>query len=202
MHPEGTYDAIVEFARVGTVGKNGLAAVRIQYKTEHGTITGTMFLERRDGTMNEFAVRSLREVLGWTSDDPYDIESFSNIECSIVVEHRIDDKGKPHAEVKYLNSRGQTSGMKTGDDVRNDVRSRLSGGLRALFGAGSTHVSPSSAAPPPQKHTIHTAWEWFERMHPNDTKAKWEKAQLDYAHERGHSVADWSDFVAWNELPF
>lgn len=100
------------------------------FKGEDNEITGYYHLVKRDGALNEFAINSLRDALGWKggfkalANGDYDM-------VQIVVD--TDDRGK--LAVKFTNNINSTIGR------RKEVAADALDALDAKYGAGLAALS-------------------------------------------------------------
>ena len=136
-------------------------------------ITGYHALERRDHTLNEYAIKSMQASLGWDGVDPFWLQD----NAAALADHPVQVKlsfeeynGNTSLRVQFLNPYGSQGGMSKGsDELRRSVGNRLGSKFRAAAGsapaaAPSPKTKPQTAAPPKapvETSTMQEAWDAF-----------------------------------------
>ena len=202
---EGTFHAYPIDVGVNETGPNHLATVTIVFKLfeerfgagwldcsqEAMEITGWFYLEKKDGSLNDKTIESLKAALGWDGRDPFWLQD----NAAELAEHAVQVKlafeefnGATNLKVQYLNPYGSTAGgvSKADDNGRKSIQRRIGSKLRALAGgtpanppkaagkparaakpapavkpAPPTPAAPAARAPRPGKATIDEAWDAF-----------------------------------------
>lgn len=113
-------------------------------------ITAFVFLEKKDGSINDFNVRALREAYGWDGVDPFWLQDTDHGGRLIQVELGFETyNGKQRLKVKYLRHKDATGNAvsKCDDTAKRGIQVRLGMKFRAL--ASTMKVSePAHAAAP------------------------------------------------------
>lgn len=170
---EGVFHAYPVNIGIDEVGQNKLTTCIIEFALfeERGTdgefadiaeeqlrIMGYFFLEKRDGTLNEFAIKTLQDALGWDGRDPFWLQDtdLSGHPVQITLEFEEYD-GKDRLKVKWLNPFGSKGGggiPRADDATRRSIMNRLGSKFRATAG-GTPQNAPkpagAPAAPPARK---------------------------------------------------
>lgn len=163
---EGTFHAYPIDVGAGEIGPNHLAAVTIVFRlseersgaewtdcsAEGMQITGWFFLEKKDGSLNDKTIESLKAALGWDGRDPFWLQD----NAAELAQHPVQVKlafeefnGATNLKVQYLNPYGATGGgaSKADDNTRKTIQRRIGSKLRAL--AGGTPANPPKPAGKP-----------------------------------------------------
>lgn len=137
-------------------------------------ITAWFYLEKKDGSVNDFAVKALREAFGWDGRDPFWLQDNAEALAKNPVQITTDFEeyaGKTRLKVQWLNPYGSTGGgggvTKADGASRTAIKNRLGSKLRANAG-GSPVTTPKPAAPKPAPKkpagpvsTLDEAWAVF-----------------------------------------
>ena len=176
---EGLFHAYPAAIGLGETRENKLLQVVIQYRLieelldgawadcsgENLEITGYHILEKRDHTLNENTIESLKTALGWDGRDPFWLQDNIAALAALPVQVKLamgEYNGQQSLKVAYLNPYGAKGGgvRQADDDLRRSVTNRLGAKFRAL--AGGTPANPPkptgkptapAAAPAPAKST-------------------------------------------------
>jgi hypothetical protein len=214
---EGLFHAWPTAIGLGQTRENKLLQVVIQYRLaeelvegdwvdcspENLEITGYHFLERRDHSLNENTIESLKAALGWDGRDPFWLQDNADGLGDKLVQVKLDWEeynGRQNLRVQFLNPYGaRPMGVPSGgDELRKAVANRLGAQFRALAGGTPANAPkpatprPSAPARPPagdsapaatkaalKTATMEQAWEEFCRHCPapqwdqESTEAEW-----------------------------
>jgi hypothetical protein len=115
---------------------------------EAHSIVSNQSLTRKDGTVNERGVRTLREVFGWDGTDPFWLvdNDLSQHPFEIDCQDELDQKGQPRVTVKWLNPVGASGGMKPCGD-RAAILAQYGSMFRAVAGGATVAPRAPGAAP-------------------------------------------------------
>lgn len=165
----GRYRAEVIDAVAGE-HKNGLAQIVLRFRlieewtgTEWGQppagqeITAYQFLEKKNGSVNEYAMDSLMESFGWDGTDPFWFED--NLEELPQVQITLDYEkyqGQDRLRVKWINPFDyEGPGVQRADtDDRRALMDRIGSQLRAYAGGGAIETPQRRSAGGPPAPTI------------------------------------------------
>lgn len=156
---EGIFLATVGDRAVAPNGPNDLTTFVVQYNlleelatdgahdvsAESMSITGYHYLEKKDGSLNDYTVEKLKEVFGWDGRDPFWLEEA--LPADAVVRLTLEAEaynGKSVLKVKYIDRRdsaGNGAVTKATPDQKAAIRSKLGAKLRA-FAGGTPAVKP------------------------------------------------------------
>jgi hypothetical protein len=134
------------------------------------TARGTLWLIKKDGSLNEMANETARDTLGW-GGDPTDLEPSGFKPVSIVVEGE-EYKGNVKHKIKWFNGYNETgTGGGASESEIKDILGVHGSKFRAFYGApaGATATAPpkSRPAPPPVAKpgevTKQDAWQAFSK---------------------------------------
>jgi len=165
---EGLFHAYPAAIGLGETRENKLLQAVIQYRLieelidgtwtdcsgENLEITGYHILEKRDRTLNENTIESLKAALGWDGRDPFWLQD--NIEALAVLPVQVklatsEYNGQQNLKVAFLNPYGAKGGnggvRQADDDLRRNIANRLGAKFRAL--AGGTPANPPKPAGKP-----------------------------------------------------
>lgn len=149
-------------------------------------ITGYHMLERKDHSLNERTIESLKAALGWDGRDPFWLQDSASELAQKPVQVKLgfeEYNGQTNIRVQFLNPYGsKPAGVsKADDETRRAAQNRLGPKFRALAGgtpapapkpAGKPAPPAPKAAPPkapaataeaPKLATMQQAWEEFCR---------------------------------------
>lgn len=118
-------------------------------------ITAYVYLEKKDGSINDRAVEDLKKALGWPGDNPFWLEGRGDPpntgpeqlpDCQVTLDWE-EYKGKRSIRVQWINPYDSEGGgiQHSTDDVRKRVLNRLGPKLRAM--AGGTPAAKPAANP-------------------------------------------------------
>lgn len=190
---EGRFKAVIADVAITENGKPPKCCVAFTFnlvneKTADGwtdieregmSIVGYFYIEKNDGSINEYTINNFKEVLLW---DGKSIEHLTTVkEAEVQVELVWEDyEGKRRLRVKYMNSADAEGGqVKHDPDAMKRAQSRLGSKLRALSGGSAvpaTKPAPAPSTPPQVSAPVSTPQEGFP----------WESSSAD---------ACWSDFT-------
>ena len=161
----GRYGAIVLDKALGEKGQNNLACFTMKLQLiaiwdgsqwqeldPPAEIFHDSWLERKDGGINEYAIRSLKECLGWDGADVTWLEEFdhSKTQLQVTVEEETYN-GKTILRANWINpidSDPNGGGLKKTPGVAKSINNRLGSKLRALAG-GTSVAAPAKPATRP-----------------------------------------------------
>jgi len=180
VNREGRFRAQIIDKGVSLTGKNDLVTFIPRFfliqewdgaewqdiEAEGMEITAYCYLIKRDGSLNDFQIKALREAFGWDGQDFFWLEDESLPDCQVVIEAETY-QGKDRLKVQFINaydSEGGGTVEKSTDDIRRRVKTQYGAKLRAMAGGKSaakpaaksteTTASPkptAPSAPPPRK---------------------------------------------------
>lgn len=137
--PNNLATAIISFA----IYEEKLQGEYVDVASEQLEIVSYYYLEKTNGELNDFAIKSLKEALGWDGIDPTWLsqEDLSEHPVQITTDWE-EYQGKESMKVQWTNAYGSTGGgVSQGDDAtQKRIQNRLGSKFRAH--------SPASAAPP------------------------------------------------------
>ncbi len=169
---EGLFHAYPVAIGLGETRENKLLQVVIQYRlfeeclgaqwadctAENMEITGYHVLEKRDHSLNDNTIESLKAALGWDGRDPFWLQDNAEALAQHAVQVKLafeEYNGQQNLKVQFLNPYGARAGgvPRADDDLRRSVSNRLGAKFRAA--AGGTPANPpmpagSPAAPAPK----------------------------------------------------
>lgn len=166
---------------------------------ENLQINGYHVLERRDHSLNEYAIEALKAALGWDGRDPFWLQDNASELAQRPVQVKLAFEpydGQMRLKVAFLNPYGAapTGVAKADDDVRRAVQNRLGAKFRALSGgtpanapkpAGRPGPTAPKTAPPKapaataeasKPATMEQAWEEFCKHCPSE---KWDAPAIE-----------------------
>lgn len=165
----GRYRAEVIDAAAGE-SKSGLAQIVLRFLlteewtgTEWGKppegqeISAYQFLEKRDGSVNEYAMDGLMESFGWDGTDPFwfedNLENLPQVQITLDYE---EYQGQQRLRVKWINPFDyEGAGVKHADrDDRRALMDRLGAALRAYAGGGAVETPQRRPAGGPPAASI------------------------------------------------
>ena len=163
---EGLFHAYPVAIGLGETRENKLLQAVIQYRLteelgdqgfvdcsgENLEITGYHCLEKKDHSLNEATISSLKAALSWDGRDPFWMQDNADVLAQQPVQVRLafeEFNGKPNLKVQFLNPYGSQRGgvPRADDDLRRNVGVRLGSKFRAL--AGGTPANPPKPAAKP-----------------------------------------------------
>jgi len=125
-------------------------------------ITAYQTLVRKDGTISEKTVATMRDIFHWDGRDPMwlqDAAGLDRIPFEIVVEPDVDQQSRPTVKVAWMNPVGGGRNMQKGD--RASISSKYGAKFRAIAAtaparptvaaAASVPVPVAAVAPPPHR---------------------------------------------------
>jgi len=174
---DGRFHAWPIAIAVDEMGADKLAVVKIQFAiTEEFTggayadvseermeIVGFFFLERKDGTLNEKTIESLKEVFGWDGRDPFWLQDSAAALAEIPVQIILDWEtwnNQQRIKLQWLNPYGSTGGgdvVQAGDEKRRAIGSRLGSKLRAFAGGALANAPAPTGRPQAPRSTSRPA---------------------------------------------
>ena len=217
---EGTFNAYPIDVGVDETGPNNLATVVIVFSlceervgaewvdcaAEGMEITGWFYLEKRDGSINEKTIESLKAALGWDGRDPFWLQDQAAELAQQPVQVKLafeEYNGTTNLRVQYLNPHGYEGGgvSKADDATRRTIQRRIGSKLRAIAGGTPAPApkpagkpapakpatapaaarpappkAPTATAEPPQPATMEKAWEAFCAHCPPE---KWDQEAIE-----------------------
>ena len=173
---EGRFRAEVIEKGVAETGENKLTTVTLKFLLEEEykdgewqnilgepqEITGYFYIEKRDRSINEFALKALKETFGWDGRDAFWFEDNALPKCQVTLAYETyNDKQKLRVQfINSYNSEGGGGKVESADQTeRQRIVARLNSKLRALSGgtpaaapvtAPATAQATAQATSPPQ----------------------------------------------------
>jgi len=171
---EGLFHAYPVEIGLGETQQNKLLQVVIRYRLfeeaapgewqdcsgEGLEISGYHVLERKDHSLNEKTIESLKAALGWDGRDPFWLQDNAEALAQHPVQVKLaaeEYNGSVSLKVQFLNPYGSRGGTipRADDQMRRTVGNRLGSKFRALAGgtpapAPKPTGKPAAAAPKPQ----------------------------------------------------
>ena len=163
---EGRFKAQVIDKGVAPSGDNKLTTLTVRFALYHELgndgqwydvqpegleITGYFYIEKKDGSLNEFTIEALKETFGWDGRDVFWLEDSELPDCQVTL--GFDEyKGKNRIRVQFinnLNSEPQAQVAHSDANSRRAIQNRLGAKLRAMSGGSS--VPKKTPPPPPAK---------------------------------------------------
>lgn len=161
---EGIFLATIGDHSVAPNGPNKLATLIANFRlieevtsegatdisNEDMSITGYFHLENRDGSINEFKIKMLRDATGWDGRDPFWLEDSLPSDLVVKLDLRFEVyNGRQLLKIAFINHRDATGGgvVKATDAEKAAIRAKLGSKLRAISG-GSPMKSNAPAGTP------------------------------------------------------
>ena len=162
-------------------------------------ITGYHILEKRDHSLNENTIESLKAALGWDGRDPFWLQDNAEALAQKPVQVKLafeEYNGQQSLKVQFLNPYGSRGGglTKADDELRRAVGNRMGAKFRALAGGTPANppkpagkpaapaarpapkpaapAAPAATAPMPAAATMDQAWAEFVKSCP---PPKWDQ---------------------------
>lgn len=174
---EGRFKAVIADVAITENGKPPKCCVAFTFnlvneKTADGwvdveregmSIVGYFYIEKNDGSINEYTINNFKEVLLW---DGKSIEHLTTVkEAEVQVELAWEEyQGKRSIRVKYMNSADAEGGqVKHDPDAMKRAQSRLGSKLRALSGGTSVPAAkpaPTTSVPPASSPAPQEGFPW------------------------------------------
>ncbi|MBI5725049.1 MAG: hypothetical protein HZA50_13895 [Planctomycetes bacterium] len=167
---EGCFNAYPVAIGIGQSRQNKLLQAVIQYRLveeladgqwvdcsgESLEITGYHILEKRDHSLNENAIESLKASLGWDGSDPFWLQDNAELLAEKLVQVKLiaeEYEGQRAIKVQYLNPYGSNYGgvPKADDELRRNIANRLGSKFRAIAGGTSVQTPKPAGKPTPPK---------------------------------------------------
>lgn len=217
---EGLFNAYPLSIGCDDTGPNNLATVTVHFgiveelqkgdlpptdiTAESLEITGYFYLEKKDGSLNMNAIKSLREAFGWDGLDPFWLQDNGEVLGQKPVQLNLRNEtyeGRTSIRVAFLNPYGaepRSDGVTyASTETATGIRNRLGSKLAANAGGSSLPAArptppsrpvaapPSSPTPPAGITTLDEAWATFaaacpEQLNQTQMEEEWFKvlAQL------------------------
>jgi hypothetical protein len=193
LNREGIFHANPVDIAVNETGQNNLATVVLQLAIieekqdgefvdihdEQLTAAAYVYLERKDGSINEFFVNSLKEALGWDGRNVFWLQDNDLSDHPIQITTGFEDfNGKTRLKVQFVNPYGSEGrAVKKADgNVKRNITARIGSKLRAIGGGTSMPAAKPKTAKPTAKAatavmtaTADEAWKAFSEA----CKADW-----------------------------
>lgn len=161
---EGIFHANPIDMGVNQMGPNKLVVVTVQLRlfeefrdsdwadcvSEELEITGYFYIERKDGSLNDFVIDFLKGALGWDGRDALWFQDADLSEHSVQAKLVYDEyEGQKRLKVQRLKPYGSAIGgvSKADETTKSKIRERLGSKLRAASKAPAT---PRASSPDPQ----------------------------------------------------
>lgn len=167
---EGRFKAMIGDHGVAETGPNNLATFVCQYKPiaelingewvdvdEDFELSGYHFLEKRDGSINQVTIDSLKRAFGWDGRDPFWLQDADMSGLVVQVKLGFESyEGKQRIKVQFVDAEDAAPRdvPKADDSSRRSINTRLGAKFRALAGGSPaaapkpTAARPTSPAPP------------------------------------------------------
>jgi hypothetical protein len=166
---EGRFKATILEHGVAETGPNNLATFVCRYKLasemvdgewlavdEDFDITGYHYLEKKDGSINQVTVDSLKEAFGWDGRDPFWLQDADMANLVVQVKCGFEEyNGRNRLKVQFVDSEDSTGGgvPKADDTTRRSINTRLGPKFRAMAGGTPAPVAKPAAKPASHKPT-------------------------------------------------
>jgi len=165
---EGRFRARVTDVGVNETGPNKLCTVVLRFalveeydkgewnniESEELDAVAYCYVEKRDGSLNDFQVAALKEAFGWPGMDPFWFEETKEFPPVQVTLESEEYNGKDRIKVRFINSYdSEPGGITHADgDTRRALMARLGHKLRAHSGGKPAPApKPTGAPKPPPK---------------------------------------------------
>lgn len=165
---EGRFRARVMDVGVNATGPNKLCTVVLRFalveehadgewrsvESENLDVVAYCYIEKRDGTLNDFQIDALKEAFGWPGVDPFWFEEQKELPSVQVTLEGEEYNGKTRIRVKFINGYDSEPGGISHADAegRRAMLSRLGHKLRAHSGGRPAPAPKPTGAPiPPPK---------------------------------------------------
>ncbi len=183
---DGRFHARVVDRGVNETGPNDLCTVILRFhlteeyrngewhdvSEEDLEIAGYFYVEKKNGSLNEFTVDALKQAFGWPGIDPFWFEDTETLPDAQVTLDWDEYEGKQRLRVRYINPYDSepTGGVSHADaNQRRAMKARLGSKLRAYSGGTPTPApKPAGAPKPPPRQskkaaTMEEAWDLFTK---------------------------------------
>jgi hypothetical protein len=165
---EGRFKAAIGDHGVAETGPNNLATFVCQYKPiaelvngewadvgEDFEISGYHYLEKKDGSINQVTIDSLKAAFGWDGRDPFWLQDADMSESVVQIKLGFEEyEGKQRIKVQFVDAEGASPRdvPKADDNSRRSINTRLGAKFRAMAGGSPAPApKPTAARPtPPQ----------------------------------------------------
>ncbi|MCG3181417.1 MAG: hypothetical protein BIFFINMI_03810 [Phycisphaerae bacterium] len=161
---EGRFKATIADHGVAETGPNNLATFVCQYKPvaelvngewadvdEDFEISGYHYLEKKDGSINQVTIDSLKAAFGWDGRDPFWLQDADLSGLLVQVKLGFEEyEGKQRIKVQFVDAEDATPRdvPKADDNSRRSITTRLGAKFRALAGGSPAPAPKPSAARP------------------------------------------------------
>ena len=155
---------------------NGCLICNMEFAFDDGgaRISYTFWMTKKDGSINEQAIKTLKEVFGWDGADPFWLEEHGAEFAEIPVELNVENEtfigkgdGQEHTalKVKFVNPAGGGGGNQIANSDRKALMAKYGAKLRAVSGGTSpakksapakAPAAPVQKAPPAAKKSAAT----------------------------------------------
>ena len=165
---EGRFKAAVGDHGVAETGPNRLATFVCQYRpvselvngewvdvAEDFEISGYHYLEKKDGSINQVTVDSLKAAFGWDGRDPFWLQDGDLDGLVVQIKLGFEDyNGKQRIKVQFVDAEDASPRdvPKADDGSRRSINTRLGAKFRALAGGSPAPApKPTAARPAPAR---------------------------------------------------
>jgi len=169
---------------------------------ENLEITGYHILEKRDHSLNDNTIESLKAALGWDGRDPFWLQDAAAELAEKPVQVRLgfeEYNGSTSIKVQFLNPYGSRPGgvPRADDELRRTVANRLGAKFRARAGGTPANApkpagkpapptpqlaapkAPAATAEAPKAATMEEAWREFVKHCPAPPEGKWDPQAIE-----------------------
>ena len=162
---EGRFRAHVMDVGVNETGPNKLCTIVLRFalieeyangewrniESEELDAVAYCYVEKRDGSLNDFQVEALKEAFGWPGIDPFWFEENKELPPVQVTLQAEEYNGKERIKVQFINSYdSEPGGITHADaDTRRAMLARLGHKLRAHSGGKPAPAPKATGAPTP-----------------------------------------------------
>ena len=111
---------------------------------------GSIFVVKKDGTLNDTGIKSLMSNAGWNGDfDAIAKRTWAPSMCQVSVKAETYENNLYHkvAFVNHINSVPGSMGMLADDKIK-DLNARFGSSLRAMYGSAKQSSAPTKGKPP------------------------------------------------------
>jgi len=164
LNREGVFHVYPIEIGVDETGANNLATCIVRYQIFQEKIDGVFeeiaaeeittwyYLEKKDGSINDFTISALKAAFGWDGRDAFWLQDTELSDHPVQITCAFETyNGQERLKVLWTNPFGSESGggvTKAADSVRKAIGNRLGAKLRAAAGGTPANAkSPTKAAP-------------------------------------------------------
>jgi len=171
LNREGVFHAYPVEIGIDETGGNNLATCIVRYQVfqeridgffddisdEGAEITPWYYLEKKDGSINDFTVNALKEAFAWDGRDAFWLQDTDLAEHAVQITTAFETyNNTKRLKVQWTNPFGSECGggvTKADNTTRTAIKNRIGAKLRALAGGTPANAKPATGAPstPPKR---------------------------------------------------